>query len=110
LAELTAVLVSAFKVAWIDYYGRPEGDCALSIEVARPALARFLVEKSREGMTDEAALAAAGLQFLISLEMAESATDSASSELASSELPSWHVSGKGTARFMVQGRIRLQMK
>jgi len=105
LSELTAVLVSAFKVAWIDYYGQPDGDCALSIEVARPALARFLVEKSREGITDEAALAAAGLQFLISLERADSPTAS-----ASSESPSWHLSGTGTARFMVQGRIRLQMK
>ncbi|WP_407158806.1 hypothetical protein [Bradyrhizobium sp. STM 3557] len=105
MAELTKVLVSAFKVAWIDYYGRPEGDCALSIEVARPALARFLVEKSREGITDEASLAAAGLQFLISLEMADRPSDSASSEPST-----WHVSGNGTARFLVQGRIRLQMK
>jgi|SRR5690242_1916327 hypothetical protein len=108
LAELTKVLVSAFKVAWIDYYGRPEGDSALSIEVARPALARFLVDKSREGITDEASLAAAGLQFLISLEMEDGPTDSPPSETP--ETPSWHLSGTATARFLVQGRIRLQMK
>lgn len=108
LAELTKVLVSAFKVAWIDYYGRPEGDSALSIEVARPALAKFLVDKSREGITDEADLAAAGLQFLISLETADRPADSPSSEPP--ETPSWHLSGKATARFLVEGRVRLQLK
>jgi len=97
--------VSAFKVAWIDFYGRTESDRSLSIEIARPALARFLVEKSREGITDEATLAAAGLQFLISLETANGPTDD-----TPAEPPSWHLSGNGTARFIAQGRIRLQMK
>ena len=105
MAELTAILVSAFKVAWIEYYRRPENDCVLSKEVARPALAKFLVEKSRDGLADEGALAVAGLQFLIALE-----TTDGSTEHTPLEAPSWHLSGKTTAHFVLQARIRLQMK
>jgi hypothetical protein len=105
VAELTAVLVSAFKIAWTDYYGQREGDDLLSKEVARPALAKFLVGKTREGIVDEAGLAAVGLQFLIDLETAEISTDDAASESAS-----WQLSGTATARFIVEARIRLQMK
>jgi len=66
-SEQTARLVSAFKAVWIEYYqfGR-EG--SVSQDIARPALAQFLVDKAREGISDEAALAEAGLYFLFSLE------------------------------------------
>jgi hypothetical protein len=62
------LLVRAFKTAWVEYYQSPDRDGAISKESARPALAQFLVDKSREGLTDETALAVAGLEFLLSLE------------------------------------------
>ena len=66
-SKQTDLLVRAFKASWTDYYqfGR---DDAISPETARPALAQFLVDKAREGIDDEAALASAGLDFLFSME------------------------------------------
>jgi hypothetical protein len=62
------LLVRAFKIAWVDYYQSPGSRNAVSQELARPALSTFLVDKVREGMDDEAALAEAGREFLYSLE------------------------------------------
>ena len=66
-SKQTDLLVRAFKTAWIDYYQFGRSD-AVSPEAARPALAQFLVDKARDGMMDEAALASAGLDLLFSLE------------------------------------------
>jgi hypothetical protein len=63
----TDLLVRAFQAAW-DHYFRPGRDGGVLECLARPALARFLVERRKEGMTDEPSLAAAGLQYLFSLE------------------------------------------
>ena len=60
-------LVRAFKAVW-DHYFQPGRDSGVLECLARPALAEFLVEKSRQGIDDEPSLAAAGLQFLFSLE------------------------------------------
>ena len=61
------LLVRAFKAAW-DYYFQPGRNGDVLECLARPALAEFLVSKVREGVDDEPSLAAAGLQFLFSLE------------------------------------------
>jgi len=61
------LLVRAFKAAW-DYYFQPGRNSDVLECLARPALAEFLVSKVREGVDDEPSLAAAGLQFLFSLE------------------------------------------
>ncbi|MGJ4939339.1 hypothetical protein ACQR1W_02105 [Bradyrhizobium sp. HKCCYLS1011] len=99
------VLVSAFKAAWVDYYARPETDSTVSAEVARPALVKFLVEKAREGTTDETVLAAAGVDFLIAL---EAPNEPAKPTVL--DAPAWHLRSTGTARFIPQGRIRLNAK
>jgi hypothetical protein len=64
--ELPAILARAFVQAWQSYYlsGR---DDAISEEIARPALAKHLVAMAKEGVEDEVALAAAGLQYLNSV-------------------------------------------
>jgi hypothetical protein len=61
------LLVRAFKAAW-DYYFQPGRNSGVLECLARPALAEFLVSKAREGINDEPSLAAAGLEFLFSLE------------------------------------------
>jgi hypothetical protein len=63
----TDLLVRAFHAAW-DHYFRPGRNGGVLECLARPGLARFLVEKRKEGITDEPSLAAAGLQYLFSLE------------------------------------------
>ena len=64
--ELPAILARAFVQAWQSYYQSGRDD-AISEETARPALARHLVAMAKEGVRDEIALAAAGLQFLNSV-------------------------------------------
>jgi hypothetical protein len=61
------LLIRAFKAAW-EFYFRPDRNTSVLECLARPALAQFLVNKRKEGMTDEPSLAAAGLEFLFSLE------------------------------------------
>jgi hypothetical protein len=61
------LLVRAFNAAW-DYYFQPGRNGGVLECLARPALAEFLVSKLREGIDDEPSLAAAGLEFLFSLE------------------------------------------
>lgn len=63
--QLSLLLARAFDRAWERYYspGRPTIDA----EVARPALAKQLVEMARDGVVEEGALAAGGLLHLISL-------------------------------------------
>jgi hypothetical protein len=64
--DLPAILARAFVQAWQRYYmpGRPD---AISEEIARPALAGRLVAMAKDGTTEEAALATAGLHYLNSL-------------------------------------------
>jgi hypothetical protein len=63
--ELTQLLARAFDRAWGRYY-RP-GRATIAAELARPALAKHLVEMAKDGTADEGALAAGGLLHLISL-------------------------------------------
>jgi hypothetical protein len=65
--EQISVLVRAFKAAW-EFYFQPDRNTSVLECLARPALAQFLVAKTKEGITDEPSLAAAGLEFLFSLE------------------------------------------
>ena len=65
--EHIGILVRAFEAAW-EFYFRPDRNTPVLECLARPALAQFLVNKTKEGMTDEPSLAAAGLEFLFSLE------------------------------------------
>jgi hypothetical protein len=66
-SEHIDLLVRAFKAAWGHYFQTDRNRGVLEF-LARPALAEFLVEKVREGMHDLPALAAAGLEFLFSME------------------------------------------
>jgi hypothetical protein len=61
------LLVRAFKAAW-DFYFEPGRNTGVLECLARPAVAEFLVSKVREGIDDVPSLAAAGLEFLFSLE------------------------------------------
>jgi thiamine pyrophosphate-dependent acetolactate synthase large subunit-like protein len=63
--ELTLLLARAFDRAWARYY-RP-GRVTIPADVARPELAKYLVQVAGEGTQEEGALAAAGLLHLISL-------------------------------------------
>jgi hypothetical protein len=63
---LTQLLARAFDLAWDRYYAAGQGD-TISEEIARPALARILVEMAKSGVTEEEALAACGVLHLISL-------------------------------------------
>jgi hypothetical protein len=65
--EHISILVRAFKAAW-EFYFQPNRSTPVLECLARPALAQFLVNKRKEGITDEPSLAAAGLEFLFSLE------------------------------------------
>jgi len=70
------LLVSAFKAAWRHYFQSDRNSGVLEC-LARPALAEFLVGKVREGIDDEPSLAAAGLEFLFSLEDTPKTVDDA---------------------------------
>jgi hypothetical protein len=65
-ADLPAILARAFVQAWQSYYLPGRRD-TISEEIARPALAKHLVAMAKDGTREEAALAAAGLQYLNSL-------------------------------------------
>jgi hypothetical protein len=97
------LLIRAFKAAW-EFYFRPDRSTPVLECLARPALAQFLVNKTKEGMTDEPSLAAAGLEFLFSLEDApEDSVDEAADELA----PSWNVRlENASARFTPVAVVR----
>ena len=63
--DLTLVLARAFDRAWARYY--LPGRVTISQDVARPALANYLVQMAKDGVTEEGPLAAAGVLHLISL-------------------------------------------
>ena len=63
--DLKLVLARAFDRAWARYY--QPGRVTISQDVARPALASYLVQMAKDGVTEEGPLAAAGVLHLISL-------------------------------------------
>ena len=63
--EFTQLLARAFDRAWDRYY-RP-GRTTVDPEIARPELARRIVELAKAGERDEGALTAGGLTYLFSL-------------------------------------------
>ena len=81
------LLIRAFNAAW-EFYFRPDRNTSVLECLARPALAQFLVDKRREGMTDGPSLAAAGLEFLFSL---EDAPDDSMAEAVNEPDHSWNV-------------------
>jgi hypothetical protein len=104
-----AMLARAFDQAWEGYYcsGRTG---TISKEVARPALANFLVAKAKEGMVEEATLATAGLAYLISLAPEVQETDNMvrmqTDELTITD--SWNFNLNGAnARFADQWIVRI---
>jgi hypothetical protein len=102
-SEQVDMLVRAFKIAWVDYYQDPGRRGAVAQDSARPALAQFLVDRSRDGLTDEADLVAAGLKFLISLE-----EPAPSDGVIDTPRASWNVRLENAgARFVSVGRVRL---
>ena len=94
------LLVRAFNAAW-EYYFQPGRNGGVLECLARPALAEFLVGKLREGIDDEPSLAAAGLEFLFSLEDTQD-------EPIDVDFPSWglHLEN-AVARFVPVGHVRL---
>ena len=64
--EFTLLLARAFDLAWQQYYG-PEHAGTLAEEIARPALAKCLVEMAQSGVNEEEALAACGVLHLVAL-------------------------------------------
>ena len=106
------LLVRAFKAAW-DYYFQPSRNTGVLECLARPALAEFLVSKVREGMNDEPSLAAAGLEFLFSLEDTPEEPVDVSLQDVSLEKPvdeadiRWNVHlENASARFLPVGHVR----
>lgn len=92
-----ALLVRAFNAAW-DRYSQRSGNGCLLKSVARPRLSEFLVQKFRDGIDDEPSLAAAGLEFLFSLE------DKQDEPI---DFPSWGLHlGNAGARFAPVARIQ----
>ena len=94
------LLVRAFNAAW-EHYFQPGRNGGVLECLARPALAEFLVGKLREGIDDEPSLAAAGLEFLFSLEDTQD-------EPIDVDFPSWglHLEN-AVARFVPVGHVRL---
>jgi hypothetical protein len=61
--DLPGILARAFVQAWQSYY-LPGRRNTISEDTARPALARYLVARAKEGIIEEITLAAAGLRHL----------------------------------------------
>jgi hypothetical protein len=100
--ELITVLARAFDAAWSDYYEKRRNGL-LPEETARPMLANFLVARAKEGGCDEAAMAAAGLAYLMSLTPVE--LNDVSLRLTPGV---WKLDCKGaTARFTNLWRVRI---
>lgn len=66
--EFKMLLARAFDLAWEQFYG-PDNSGPLPEDIARPALARFLVEMAKSGVKEEKALASAGILHLVALTM-----------------------------------------
>ena|ERR1700753_797890 len=98
-ADRIELLVQAFKAAWNHYFGTDRNRGVLEC-LARPALAEFLVNQVRDGVDDLPTLAAAGLEFLFSMEDPLEAIDDLD------ELP-WNIHlGSASASFIPVGHIR----
>jgi hypothetical protein len=110
------LLIRAFKAAW-NHYFQPSRNTGVLECLARPALAVFLVRKVRQGVHDEPSLAAAGLEFLFSLEDEDDlqeepvdfSLDDSSPENSVDEPDVWwnvHLEN-ASARFLAVGHVRL---
>jgi hypothetical protein len=64
--EIIMLLARAFDRAW-DGYFRPGRLVTISEDVARTALATFLIKLTKDGACDEDDLAQSGLRHLVSL-------------------------------------------
>jgi hypothetical protein len=64
--EMILLLARAFDRAWNGYY-RPGRMVTVPAEVARKALAVFLIASAKEGVCDEDVLAQGGVEHLISI-------------------------------------------
>ena len=100
------LLVRAFTAAWERYF-QAGSDGRVSKSLARPALSEFLVSKFREGVDDEPGLAAAGLEFLFSLEDAQN--EPIDNEPIDTDFQPLHLENAG-ARFIPVGRIQWYSK
>jgi len=63
------LLARAFDLAWEQFYGSSVNSAPLPEDIARPALAKFLVDMAKSGVREENALAAAGVLHLVALTM-----------------------------------------
>jgi len=97
--KIRYILARAFDEAWANYY-RTSGNGAISEESARPTLAKFLVAQAKEG-TDEAALAAAGFEHLMSLAPTQGVAARFDAQFWSMRLDN------ATARFIPLARIKI---
>ena len=115
--DLPAVLARAFVRAWQSYY-LPGRRNTISEDTARPALARYLVAKAKEGIVEEITLAAAGLRHLnlltpeprgssdVSLPGMSEFVDEPASDLARFNSLNLHFRFNGlNAKFLPQWRI-----
>jgi hypothetical protein len=100
--ELITVLARAFDAAWSGYYGKGKNGL-LPEETAKPMLANFLVARAKEGACDEAAMAAEGLAYLMSL------TPVDLNDVSGGLTPGvWQLDCKGaTAQFSNLWRVRI---
>jgi hypothetical protein len=64
--EFKLLLARAFDLAWEQFY-ESDHSGPLPEDIARPALAKFLVEMAKSGVREEKALAASGILHLVAL-------------------------------------------
>jgi hypothetical protein len=89
--DLPKILARSFIRAW-ERYCLSVGSRKISEEVARPSLARHLVAMANEGEREEDALAAGGLQHLISLTPSEPSWDEFRTDVVQARfLHQWNV-------------------
>jgi hypothetical protein len=69
--EFKLLLARAFDLAWEQFYG-PDNSGPLPKDIARTALAEFLVDMAKSGVREEKALAASGTLHLVALAMERS--------------------------------------
>lgn len=110
--DLPKILARALVRAWNLH--EASGPSKLSVDVARPLLARHLVTLAKEGMTKEGPLVAAGLQHLISLastppsnEAVPPKDDAVAVGWSQRQPPSFHIE-HARAKFLLQWRIPWQ--
>lgn len=104
--SLPRVLIQAGRRAW-ELHGEASGIRTLDKDVAVSLLARHLVELAKAGMTEEGALAAAGLRYLVSLTTQSPPSVSSHAEHANEGIrqPREFSIDSANAKFLLQWRI-----